>query len=79
MEILVAVLRGAEIPASQGTVVTLESKPIAAIVKADVEAVRAWRRREQAAANPHARPEGRRLRDQSRVVAPPAHFLLGHR
>ena len=50
MEILIAVLRRAEIPASQGTVVKLETKPIAAVVKADVEAVRAWRRREQAAA-----------------------------
>lgn len=49
MEILIAVLRRAEIPAAQGATVRLEQKPIDAITKADVEAVRTWRRAELAA------------------------------
>jgi integrase len=49
MEILVAVLRRAEIPAAGGSTVRLEQKPIDAITKADVEAVRTWRRAELAA------------------------------
>jgi integrase len=48
MEILVAVLRIAEIPAGRGTTIRLEAKPIGDITRADVEAVRAWRRQEQA-------------------------------
>jgi hypothetical protein len=46
MEILIGVLRRAEIPAAQGTTVRLEQKPIDGITKADVEAVRTWRRAE---------------------------------
>jgi len=49
MEILVGVLRRAEILAANGTTVKLESKPIAEITKADIEAVRTWRRAELAA------------------------------
>ena len=49
MEILIVVLRRAEIPAAQGTTVRLEQKPIDGITKADVEAVRTWRRAELAA------------------------------
>jgi integrase len=48
MEILIRMLRRAEIPAANGTTVLLEAKPIDAITRADVEAVRIWRRREQA-------------------------------
>ena len=48
MEILIATLRRAEIPAANGSVIQLESKAIDAITRADVEAVRAWRRKEQA-------------------------------
>jgi hypothetical protein len=54
MEILLAMLRRAEIPAANGTVVRLESKPLDAITRADIEAVRSWRRNEQAA--DHSRP-----------------------
>ena len=49
MEILVAVMRRAEIPAAHGTLVRLEQKTIDAITKADIEAVRIWRRAELAA------------------------------
>ncbi len=49
MEILIGVLRRAEIPAAQGTTLRLELKPIDSITKADVEAVRTWRRAELAA------------------------------
>jgi len=49
METNVRLLRRAEIPAAHGASVKLESKPIAEITKADVEAVRLWRRKEQAA------------------------------
>jgi integrase len=54
MEILIAVLRRAQIPAGHGTTMKLEAKPLADITRADVEAVREWRRAEQAAGN--ARP-----------------------
>lgn len=47
MEILIAMLRRAEIPAANGATVKLEAKPIDAITKADVEAARTWRREEQ--------------------------------
>lgn len=53
-EILIGVLRRAEIPAAQGATVRLEQKPIEVITKADVEAVRVWRRAELAAGK--ARP-----------------------
>jgi integrase len=49
MEILVASLRRAEIPAGGKTTIRLEAKTFDAITRADVEAVRAWRRQEQAA------------------------------
>jgi integrase len=48
MEILIATLRRAEIPAKDGAVIRLESKAIDAVTRADIEAVRAWRRQEQA-------------------------------
>lgn len=48
-EIHIGVLRRAEIPASGDTTVKLETKPIDAITKADVEAVRTWRRHQLAA------------------------------
>jgi integrase len=51
MEILIAMLRRAEIPAANGTTIRFETKPIDAITRADVEAVRAWRRHEQAIGN----------------------------
>ena len=47
MEILIAMARRAEIPAAHGATVRLEMKPIDAITRADVEAVRTWRRQEQ--------------------------------
>ena len=49
MEILVALLCRAEIPVAHSATARLGTKPIDAITRADVEAVRAWRRREQAA------------------------------
>jgi integrase len=49
MEILIAMLRRAEIPAPNAMMVRLETKPLDAIVRADVEAVRAWRRQQQGA------------------------------
>jgi integrase len=48
MEILIGVLRRAQIPGAGGTTVRLEAKPFDAITRADVEAVRTWRRAEQA-------------------------------
>lgn len=45
----VAVFRRAAIPAAHGATVRLEEKPIEDVTKADVEAVRAWRRAELAA------------------------------
>jgi integrase len=49
MELLVRVLRRAEIPAAKGTTIRFEQRPIDAITRADVEAVRSWRRAELAA------------------------------
>jgi integrase len=49
MEIMIALLRRAEIPGPGGAAVRLEAKAIDAITRADVEAVRTWRRQEQAA------------------------------
>ena len=49
MEILVKLMRRAEIPAAGGAVVRLETKQMDAITRADVDAVRAWRRTEQKA------------------------------
>jgi integrase len=49
MEILIDVLRRAEIPAGKGQMIRLEAKAIDEITRADIEAVRSWRRREQAA------------------------------
>jgi integrase len=51
MEILIAMLRRAEIHAPRGSTVRLETKPIDAVTRADVEAVRTWRRGELAAGN----------------------------
>jgi integrase len=48
MEILVALARRALIPGPRDTLVRLEDKPIDAITKPDIEAVRTWRRHEQA-------------------------------
>jgi integrase len=48
METAIRVLRRAEIPAAGGALTRLEAKPVAAITRADVEAVRAWRRDQQA-------------------------------
>jgi integrase len=48
MEILIAMIRRAEIPATGGTTVRFETKPIDGITRADIEAIRAWRRAEQA-------------------------------
>lgn len=45
MEILIALARRAEIPAAKGARVRLETKPFADVTKADIEAVRDWRRR----------------------------------
>jgi integrase len=58
MEILIAVLRRAEIPAAQSTTVRFEQKPIEDITKADVEAVRVWRRAELAAGRCRAGAKG---------------------
>ena len=49
MEILIGMLRRAEIPAANGAMEKLEQKPIETLTRADVEAVRTWRRKEQAA------------------------------
>ena len=48
MEIHIAVLREAESPGAHGASVKLATKPIEAITRADVEAVRTWRRLQQA-------------------------------
>ena len=49
MEILIATLRRAEIPGANGAIIRLETKAIDAVTRADVEAVRDWRRQQQAA------------------------------
>jgi integrase len=49
METLVAMARRAEIPAANGATIRLEQKPIDSVTKADIEAVRTWRRQQQAA------------------------------
>ena len=59
MEGHVALLRRAEIPGAQGATVTLETKPIADVTKADVEAVRTWRRQQQADAVGQSRPHAK--------------------
>lgn len=59
MEGHVALLRGAEIPAAQGATITLESKSITDITKADIEAVRVWRRQQQGAAVGQSRPQAK--------------------
>jgi integrase len=58
METLIAMARRAEIPAANGTTVRLDAKPIDAVTKADVEAVRAWRRQEQKAGKSRAGAKG---------------------
>ena len=45
----VGLLRRAPVPAGNGAMMALGDKPIASITKADVEAVRTWRRREHQA------------------------------
>ena len=45
----ISLARRAEIPAAGGTTTPLEQKPFDAITKADIEAVRTWRREQQAA------------------------------
>ena len=45
MEILIALARRADVPAAHGTTVRLETKVFADVTKADIEAVREWRRR----------------------------------
>lgn len=54
----IGVLRRAEIPAPGDTTMKLEAKPIDAITKADVEAVRMWRRAQLAARAPKVRRPG---------------------
>ncbi|HEY1308468.1 MAG TPA: site-specific integrase [Vicinamibacterales bacterium] len=58
METLIGVIRRAEIPAANGTTIRLEAKPIAELTKADVEAVRTWRRDEIKAGRSHAGAKG---------------------
>jgi integrase len=58
METLIAVARRAVIPAAHGATVRLEEKPIDAITKADIEAIRTWRREEQAAGKSRPGPKG---------------------
>lgn len=58
METLVAVARRAVIPAAQGATVRVEQKAIADVTKADIEAIRAWRRAEQAAGKSRAGRKG---------------------
>jgi integrase len=58
MEILIAMLRRAEIPVANGATARLETKPLDAIVRADVEAVRAWRRQQQADGKSRAGTKG---------------------
>jgi integrase len=49
IETLIALARRAEIPGAHNSTIRLEQRPIAAVTKADIEAVREWRRRVQAA------------------------------
>jgi integrase len=58
MEILIAMMRRAEVPAANGATIRLEAKPIDAITRADVEAVRTWRRQEQSAGNSRTGSKG---------------------
>jgi integrase len=58
METLIAMGRRAEIPAANDATIRLEQKPIDAITKADVEAVRTWRRQEQAASKSQSGAKG---------------------
>ena len=44
MECYVRILKNAEVPVAKGTIVRLMNRPMEAITKADVEAVRIWRR-----------------------------------
>jgi hypothetical protein len=55
METLVAMARRAEIPAANGATIRLEQEPIDSATKADMEAVRTWRRQQQAASK--SRPD----------------------
>jgi integrase len=59
MEEHVALLRRAIIPAARGATVRLEDKPIAEIARADVEAVRTWRREQHAARVGQSRPHAK--------------------
>ncbi|MGH9239868.1 MAG: tyrosine-type recombinase/integrase [Vicinamibacterales bacterium] len=59
MEGHVALLRRAEIPAAHGETVTLGAKPITAVTKADIEAVRTWRRQQQVARVGQSRPHAK--------------------
>jgi integrase len=58
MEILIAMLRRAEIPVANGATARLETKPLDAILRSDVEAVRAWRRQQQADGKSRAGTKG---------------------
>jgi integrase len=58
MEILIAMIRRAEIPGASGATVRFETKPIDGIARADIEAIRSWRRAEQAAGNSRAGTKG---------------------
>lgn len=49
MEIHVRTSRRAQIPASKDVTIRLDEKPICDITRADIEAIRVWRRQEQAA------------------------------
>jgi hypothetical protein len=79
MEILIGVLRRAEIPAANAATVRLEQKPIDFVTKADVEAVRAWRRGELAAGKGSPRGKGRRSGYQSARLPPSPCVQLGNR
>lgn len=56
MEWHLGVLRRAEVPATGGKTIRLESKPLTGITKADVEAVREGRRKRAATGDPSTRP-----------------------
>ncbi len=56
MEWHLGVLRRAEVPATGGKTIRLESKPLTGITKADVEAVREGRGKRAAMSDPSARP-----------------------
>lgn len=58
MEILIRLLRRAEIPAANGAIICLALKPIDAITRADVDAVREWRRKEQRVGRSRAGAKG---------------------